>query len=301
MYNEEKNVLPLYEKIKNELDKYQRSYEIIFINDGSTDGTEEVLRKLKKVDSSLRCILFQGNFKKSAAYSAGLKYARGNIIVTMDGDLQDDPGEIGKFLDKIEEGYDYISGWKYKGKGNPYRAWPSKIFNYVVRKMTKLNLHDYNCPFKAFRRHVIEPDDIYGELYRFLPVLAKSKGYRITEVKVENYPRIHGKSKYGLERFLRGFFDMLTILFLTRYYQRPLHFFGTIGLILFMLGSSVILALYIQKFFYGVFIQNTPFLFGLALLGIILGLQFFTTGLLSELMINLQRKQENHYLIKEIL
>jgi glycosyltransferase involved in cell wall biosynthesis len=301
MFNEEKNVAPLYARVKEAADKLGRSYEIVFINDGSTDGTEQELKKLRGQDTKVKCILFRNNFRKAAAYSAGFRYAQGDVIVTMDGDLQDDPAEMKKFLDKIEEGYDYVSGWKYQGKGNPYRAWPSKIFNLVVKKVNKLDLHDFNCPFKAFKRSVIDPDEIYGELYRFLPVLAKQKGYKIGEVRVENLPRIHGRSKYGLERFLRGFFDFLTIFFLTRYYKRPLHFFGTIGLILLFLGSLSIFALYSIKFLFGILIQNTPFLFGLSLMSMVLGVQFFSIGLLSELIINLNKKPGDEYMIKEIL
>ena len=301
VYNEEKNVAPLYAKVKEEIDKLKKSYEIIFINDGSTDATELELTKLKKIDKNVKCIMFRGNFQKAAAYSAAFKYASGDIIITMDGDLQDDPSEMKKFLDKLDEGFDYVSGWKYKGKGNPYRAWPSKFFNFIVKRANGLTLHDFNCPFKAFRSGVIDPAEVYGELYRFLPVLAKKKGYKISEVKIENLPRIHGKSKYGLERFLRGFFDLLTILFLTNYHKRPLHLFGTAGLILLFAGSTSIVTMYALKFLFGMLISNTPFLFSLSVLSIILGLQFFTIGLMSELMINLHRRQEDHYDIKEIL
>ena len=301
VFNEDKNIEPLYKKIKNEADKFEKPYEIIFVNDGSSDGTEAELKKIKRTDSALKCISFRNNCQKAAAYSAGFRYAEGDIIITMDGDLQDDPAEMKKFLDKIEEGYDYVSGWKYKGKGNPYRAWPSKIFNKVVKKINKLPINDFNCPFKAFKKGVIDPSEVYGELYRFLPVLAKRRGYRIAEVKIENLPRIHGKSKFGLERFLRGFFDLFTILFLTRYYKRPLHFFGSIGMALFFLGSASIGTLYFLKFIFGMLIQNTPFLFGLSIMCIILGMQFFSLGLVSELIINLHRKAEDHYQIKEIL
>ncbi len=301
VFNEGQNIAPLYARIEQEAKKLGKKYEVIFINDGSTDNTESELKKLKNTSKNIKCIIFRRNFQKAAAYSAGIRYAEGNIIITMDGDLQDDPAEMKKFLDKIDDGYDYVSGWKYKGKGNPYRAWPSKAFNFVVRRANGLTLHDFNCPFKAFKNGVIDPDEVYGELYRFLPVLAKRRGYKIGEVRVENLPRIYGKSKFGLERFLRGFFDLLTILFLTNYYKRPLHFFGTLGLMLLMLGSTAILGLYAAKFLFGILIQNTPFLFGLSLMSIILGIQFFSIGLLSELLINLHKKAESHYEIRELL
>ena len=301
VYNEEGNVRPLYELVKEEAQKLGRSFEIIFVNDGSRDGTEAELRALNAEDPSLRCLMFQGNFQKAAAYSAGFRHARGRYIVTMDGDLQDDPREMRKFIEALDQGFDYVSGWKYRGKGNPYRAWPSRFFNFIVKRLTRLQIHDFNCPFKAFRQGVIDPSDVYGELYRFLPVLAMRKGYRVGEVKVENLPRIHGRSKYGLERFLRGFFDLLTILFLSRYHKRPLHFFGGIGLTLFLIGSLSIVALYAIKFLFGVPIQNTPFLFALSALSVILGMQFFSMGLIGELMINLSRKSEVAYVVREIL
>lgn len=301
MFNEEKNVAPLYARVKEAADKLGRSYEIVFINDGSTDGTEQELKKLRGQDTKVKCILFRNNFRKAAAYSAGFRYAQGDIIVTMDGDLQDDPAEMGKLIEQIDRGYDYVSGWKYRGKGNPYRAWPSKMFNLFVRKAAKLDLHDFNCPFKAFRREVIDPAEVYGELYRFLPVLVKRRGYRIGEVPVENLPRVHGKSKYGLERFLRGFFDFLTVYFLTRYFKRPLHFFGAIGLVLVVLGGISISTLYALKLFLGILIQNTPFLFGMSLMSMVLGVQFFSIGLLSELIININRKPGDEYVVKELL
>lgn len=301
MYNEENNVLPLYEKIKDAGDKFKKSYEILFINDGSTDGTEEELRKLKERDPAVRCILFRGNFKKAAAYSAGFQHAKGNIIVTMDGDLQDDPGEMGKFLEKLDEGYDYVSGWKYRGKGNPYRAWPSKIFNIMVKSANKLKIHDFNCPFKAFKKNVIDPNEVYGELYRFLPVMAERKGYRVTEVKIENLPRIHGESKYGIERFLRGFFDFLTVFFLARYTKRPLHFFGGMGILLMVVGIFTIVTLYALKFMFGMLIKNTPFLFGLSIMAVVLGVHLFSIGILGELMTYLLKRPADHYSIKEIL
>ena len=301
VFNEEKNIAPLYSKINKELENLGKSYEIIFVNDGSTDGTEKELRKIQEVDYKVKCIIFQGNFQKAAAYAAGFRQAQGKIIITLDGDLQDDPAEMGKFLERIEEGYDYVSGWKYKGKGNPYRAWPSKIFNIAVKKANGLEIHDFNCPFKAFRKEVIDPNEVYGELYRFLPIIAKRKGFRIGEVKIENLPRIYGKSKYGWERFLRGFFDFITMFFLTRFYKRPMHFFGSLGLLLFFLGITTIFILYAIKFLFSILIQNTPFLFGLSLMSVVLGMQFFSIGLMSELMINLHKKPGDHYVIKEIL
>ncbi|MFX0133188.1 MAG: glycosyltransferase family 2 protein [Candidatus Hodarchaeota archaeon] len=300
-YNEEKNVSPLYQKIRKSVNSLNRIYEIIFIDDGSTDRTFEVIEGIAKVDKKVKIIQFRRNFHKAAVYAAGLEYAKGDIIITMDGDLQDNPAEMDKFLEKLEEGYDYVSGWKYLGKGNPYRAWPSKFFNMVVRIMTKIDLHDFNCPFKGFRNGVVLSEEIYGELYRFLPVLVSAKGYKIAEVKIENLPRIHGKSKFGIERFWRGFFDLLTILFLKKYFKQPLHLFGIIGLATSFTGLFTISMLYFLKIIFGILIQNTPFLFGLSIMAVILGFQFISIGLVSELIINLNKKKNDHYCIKKVI
>jgi glycosyltransferase involved in cell wall biosynthesis len=219
----------------------------------------------------------------------------------MDGDLQDDPAEIPKFLKKLEAGYDYVSGWKYRGKGNPYRAWPSKFFNLVVRVLMGVRLHDFNCPFKAFRADVIRTIDIYGEQYRFIPVKLHGRGFRITEVKVKNLPRLHGKSKYGLERFLRGFFDMITIFFLEKYLKRPLHFFGTIGLLSSFLGGGIVFTLYMLKFLAGIYIHERPYLFLMGLLMMITGVQFISIGLLGELFTFYSKRDRDHYVVKEYL
>jgi len=304
VYNEERNVRLLYEKIvqlMQELPKYRDSYELLFINDGSWDNTQEELERIHEECPRVKALQFQGNFKKAAAYSAGFKYARGKWIITMDGDLQDDPGEIPKFLVKLEQGYDYVSGWKHLGKGNPYRAWPSKFFNFVVRTLMGVNLHDFNCPFKAFRADVIRTIDIYGEQYRFIPVKLHGRGFRITEVKVKNLPRVHGSSKYGMERFLRGFFDMITIFFLEKYLKRPLHFFGSIGLFSSLLGAGTVVTLYLMKFMAGIPIHERPYLFLMGLLMTILGIQFISIGLLGELFTFYAKQEQDHYVVKKFL
>jgi glycosyltransferase involved in cell wall biosynthesis len=298
VFNEENNVVLLTEKINAALEG-NYNYEIIFINDGSTDNTQIDLENLAHKYDRVGYVKFRRNYGKAAAYAAGLKHAKSDIIITMDGDLQDDPAEIPKFLDKLEQGADYVSGWKFEGKGNPYRAWPSKFFNSVVRRFTKIKLNDFNCPFKAFKKGVVESSEIYGELYRFLPVLANIKGYKIEEIPVKNYPRTHGKSKYGLERFLRGFFDLLTISFLSRYFYRPLHFIGGVGLLFLILGTLIITILYLLKFLFGFLIQNTPFLFTLGVLTILIGIQFISFGLVSELVIKMFSKQSGDIYYEE--
>jgi len=304
VYNEEKSVRPLFEKIAQVMENqkdYKDSYEVLFVNDGSRDKTQEELARLHERNPRVKVLEFQGNFKKALAYSAGFKYARGAWIITMDGDLQDDPEDIPLFLEKMEQGYDYVSGWKYEGKGNPYRAWPSRVFNFVVRSLMGVNLHDFNCPFKAFRADVIRTIDIYGDQYRFIPVKLHGKGFQIAEVKVKNLPRRHGSSKYGPERFLRGFFDMITIFFLEKYLKRPLHFFGPIGLLSSALGVGIVTILYLVKFLAGIPIHERPYLFLMGLLLTILGIQFVSIGLLGELFICHARRDQEPYVVRKFL
>lgn len=297
--NEGGNIEPLYRKIIKALEVLNRSYEIIFIDDGSTDSTYAEMKKIANVDKNVKIIKFQRNFKKAAAYSAGIQRASGKIVVTMDADLQDDPEDMGLLLDKIDEGYDYVSGWKHERKANLGRSWASRVFNFVTRSITHIQLHDFNCPFKAFRSGVVDPGEIYGELHRYIPVLVSKKGYKITEVKVRNYERIIGVSKYGAERFLRGFFDLLTIVLLTRYFSSPLYLFGSLGIVLGFIGASIIGTLYAMKFFWGIYIRNTPFLFILGAMGCILGVQLVTFGLLAELMVSFQIKNTKQFTIEK--
>ncbi|MBN1900564.1 glycosyltransferase family 2 protein [Candidatus Sumerlaeota bacterium] len=304
VYNEEKNIRPLWEKISGvmkTLSPYRDSFEAVFVNDGSVDNTQLELDALHEEFPCVKALQLLGNFKKAAAYSAGFKYARGKWIITMDGDLQDDPDDIPLFLEKLEEGYDYVSGWKYQGKGNPYRSLPSRFFNLIVRNLMGVKLHDVNCPFKAFRSDVIRTIDIYGEQYRFIPVKLYGMGFRITEVKVNNLPRFYGRSKYGMERFLRGFFDLITIFFLEKYLKRPLHFFGLIGLFFSLIGGATVILLYIVKFIAGIPIHERPYLFLMGLLMTILGIQFISIGLLGELFTYHAKRDQDHYVVKKFL
>jgi glycosyltransferase involved in cell wall biosynthesis len=304
VYNEEKNIRPLWDKIRTvmaALPGYKDSYEVIFVNDGSSDNTQVELESLHAEFFQVKALQFQRNFKKAAAYSAGFKYAKGKWIITMDGDLQDDPSDIPHFLEKLEDGYDYVSGWKSLGKGGPYRALPSRFFNLIVRNLMGVKLHDFNCPFKAFRAEVIRTIDIYGEQYRFIPIKLHGRGFKITEVKVNNLPRVYGSSKYGVERFLRGFFDLITIFFLEKYLKRPLHFFGTIGLLFSLVGGGTVFSLYIVKFIVRIPIHERPYLFLMGLLMTILGIQFISIGLLGELFTYHAKKDQDQFMVKKFL
>ena len=229
VYNEEESLKLLYEKIiENIPEQYER--EIIFVNDGSTDKSVEVIKKLIMQDTQVHLISFRKNFGKAMALETAFRNAKGDIIITMDADLQDDPIEIPNFLAKIEEGYDLVSGWKKHRQDPLEKRLPSKLFNKVTAKLSGVELHDFNCGFKAYRREVTESIDVYGELHRYIPVLAHRKGFRITEIVVHHNKRQYGKSKYGFERYLRGLFDSLTVAFLGKYYDRPMHLFGKGGL-----------------------------------------------------------------------
>jgi glycosyltransferase involved in cell wall biosynthesis len=297
-FNEAGNVTPLYEEITRALAAVRRSVEIIFVDDGSTDSTYAELQRLHAQDPRVKVIRFQGNFGKAAAYSAGFEHAMGKYVLTMDADLQDDPAEAPKFLEKLDEGYDFVSGWKFRGKGPAHKRIPSLVFNAIVRRLTGLRLHDLDCPFRGFRREVLTRLKLYGELYRYIPILVARTGFRMTEVPVENRPRRAGQSKFGAERFVRGGLDLFTILFLTRYLGRPLHLFGGLGLLAGGLGFAIVAGLYVVKFTLGIPILNMPFFFAMGVLAMILGAQLFSLGLVCQLMIELSKRPGDNYHIQ---
>jgi len=258
-----------------------RHYEILFIDDGSRDKSSEILQKIIENDPMAGVITFHKNRGKSAALAAGFKRSRGDIIVTIDADLQDDPKEIPNLIRKIEEGCDLVSGWKMDRKDPFTKTIPSKLFNWITAKMSGIPLHDFNCGLKAYRREVIENIQVYGQLHRFLPVLANMEGFSIGEIKVKHHPRKFGKTKFGATRFLYGFLDFLTILYTTRYTKRPLHLFGLLGIMSLFAGTLINIYLSIG-WFMGTPIGNRP-LFFLGILLTILGGQFFSIGLLGEM------------------
>jgi glycosyltransferase involved in cell wall biosynthesis len=287
--NEAGSVRELSERIGRTLGSSGLDYEIVFVDDGSTDNTLPILRELNGKDPRVKVIHFNRNFGKAMAYSMGFREAQGEIVVTMDGDLQDAPEEIPAFLEKLEEGYDLVTGWKHRGKGPVSRAIPSRFFNLVTSRVTRLKLHDFNCPFKAYRREVAKTLNIHGELHRFIPVLAHWEGFRVAEIKVENYPRTSGKTKYGSGRFVKGFLDLLTVIFITRYIKRPLHLFGFVGLMFLVTGFAVDLVLTAIGLAQGRIGHQALLTLGLVL--IIIGVQFIFTGLLGEMVYSVQRRE----------
>jgi dolichol-phosphate mannosyltransferase len=281
VHNEERTVALLYEELGSALDPLGHSWEAVFVDDGSVDASFGALTRLHSANDNVRVVRLRRNFGKAAALAAGFAHAQGEIVVTIDADLQDDPSEIPRLLAKLDEGFDLVTGWKAHRKDPLSRRVPSKIFNWVTGRVSGLRLHDLNCGLKAYRAEVVRGLRLYGELHRFIPVLAHYRGYRIAEVPVNHRPREHGRSRYGVERYLRGFLDLLTVSFIGRYRYRPLHLFGGLGLLLGVFGLGVLIYLTVLKLD-GHAIGQRPLLI-LGVLLVVVGLQFFSLGLISEL------------------
>ena len=296
VYNEKDSLVELYEEIISSIGS--KKYEIIFIDDGSTDGSVEILRNLTMKDNNLVLIQFYRNYGKSAALSEGFKRADGDCIVTMDADLQDNPAELDNLLLKLNEGYDVVSGWKKDRKDPLSKRIPSKFFNLVTRMFTGVKIHDFNCGLKIYRKSVIKTLDIYGGRHRYIPALAGQKKFKVSEIIVNHRPRKHGETKYGGRRFFHGFFDLISVLFLSKYIQSPLYFFGQLGLFAFTAGSITEGYVLYLKYF-----EGEPFAkhFALLILGVLLiviGIQFFSIGLIGEMIANSNQDKEAR--IKEI-
>jgi len=281
VHDEERSVALLYDELSTALDGDGRSWEAVFVDDGSSDGTFGTLTRLHDAFDNVRVVRLRRNFGKATALDAGFGEAAGEIVVTIDGDLQDDPAEIPRLLAKLDEGYDLVSGWKTKRRDPMTRRIPSKIFNTVAGKVSGVRLHDMNCGLKAYRAEVVDGMQLYGELHRYIPVLAHYRGYRVTELPVNHRPREHGRSNYGVERYVRGFLDLLTVTFMGRYRHRPLHLFGGLGLLFSLVGSVILLYLTLVKIL-GHAIGQRPLLL-LGVLLVVVGIQLLSLGLISEL------------------
>ena len=296
LFNEEQSLMPLSLSIRDALDRTKAIYEVIFVDDGSTDNSLKILRDIHRKNRRFKFISFRRNYGKSAALSVGFQHAVGRIIVTMDADLQDDPNEIQRLIDKLEAGYDLVNGWKRKRHDPISKTIPSKLFNFITSLMTGIKLRDFNSGLKAYKREVVQDIKVYGEMHRFLPVLAQWAGYRVAEIPVIHHPRKYGKTKFGLSRFWHGFLDLVTILFTTRYSKRPLHFFGVIGIVTFLVGFIIDLELTVEWLMGKTAISNRP-LFTVGILLIIVGVQFVSIGLLGEMITRNNATEE--YVIKE--
>ena len=303
IHNEEPAILPLYDRLTQVLDKMRKPYEMIFIDDASTDRSFELLSNLCETDSRLKVIRLRRNFGQTAALSAGFDEAQGNVIISLDGDLQHDPEDIPALLAKIEEGYDIASGWRKNRLDNAItRKIPSRIANWLMSKASGMQLRDFGTTFKAYRAEILKDVNLYGELHRFIPALASFYGARVAEVPIRNSPRVSGGSHYGLSRTFRVLFDILTIRFLLKYFTRPMHFFGTLGLGGTGLGSLVLLYLLVQKIRgMDIIAEHGPLMFagGLFLLA---GLMMFTSGLLGEVLIRVYFESQGRriYAVREI-
>ena len=292
VFNELESLPSLVEELKINLNNF-KEWEVIFVDDGSSDKSNNWLFKLSNENDNFKLIQFFRNYGKSAALSEGFKNAKGDYIITMDADLQDDPAEIPNLINKLEEGWDLVSGWK-KNRLDPLnKTLPSKLFNFVTRIVTGIKIHDFNCGLKGYRQSVIKSINIYGGRHRYIPALAGQRKFSVTEIIVNHRERKFGKTKYGGSRIFHGFFDLITILFLNKYTQQPLHLFGFIGLGFLIIGLlAETLALY-YKYFLGHFFKDHIALLMFGIMFIVIGIQFFSIGLLGELMTRYTQGQEN--------
>jgi glycosyltransferase involved in cell wall biosynthesis len=297
VFDEEGSLRELHRRITEVMASFGRSYQIVFVDDGSRDGSLAILEQLFREDAAVKVLSFRRRYGKSAALGMGFDEADGRIIVTMDADLQDDPREIPNLIRELERGYDLVSGWKKHRKDPISKTIPSKIFNSVTAWVTGLKLHDINCGLKAYRRAVTDEIKVYGELHRFLPVFAYKESFRVGEIPVAHHPREFGKTKYGVRRFLHGFLDLLTVIMVTGYTRSPLHFFGTIGAVLSSAGLLINCFLLYLKARYDNIQGRTPLLM-LGVLLMILGFQLVSTGLLAELITRAGHKGRKEYSLK---
>ncbi len=305
VYNEVDSLETLYDQVVLVAKDDRFDLEIVFVDDGSRDGSWDVVQRLAAADPRVHGIRFRRNFGKAAALNAGFAEAQGEIVVTLDSDLQDDPAEIPRFVDQIEQGVDVVSGWK-KIRHDPWhKVFPSRVFNYMVSKLTGVHLHDHNCGLKCYRREVLGELRLYGELHRFIPVLAHARGFRVGELVIQHRPRQHGQSKYGVGRFIKGFLDLLTVKFLTGFGQRPLHFFGTLGLVLFMIGGLGLSGLAVDWTANWLWPSSTHIplhqrpavLYSVA--AMLLGGQLLSVGIVAELITAYQGRDRDTYSVTE--
>jgi glycosyltransferase involved in cell wall biosynthesis len=293
LFNEAESLAELSAALRQVLEELKLKYELIFVDDGSTDNSFRILQEMHELHRQIKVIRFRRNFGKSAALSAGFQAAEGEVVVTMDADLQDDPEEIPHLLEKVREGHDLVSGWKKKRFDPLSKTIPSRVFNSVTSLLTGIKLHDFNCGLKAYRKELAKELSIYGELHRFIPVLAHWAGFRVGEIVVQHHPRKYGKTKFGPGRFWKGLLDLLTVLFTTRYIRQPLHLFGVWGLISFLLGLVIDVYLSIEWLLGKTAISNRP-LFLLGIVFIIVGIQFVSIGLLGEMITKTQHTSRGY-------
>jgi glycosyltransferase involved in cell wall biosynthesis len=285
VFNEVENLVPLIDELEGVLTSQKRTYEIVVVDDGSTDGTTPLLRKLATERRSLKAIFFRRNFGQTAAFDAGFRNASGEIVATIDGDLQNDPHDIPAMVEKLDEGYDLVAGWRRNRQdGFVLRKFPSRIANWLIRKVTGTRIHDLGCSLRVYRREITEELHLYGEMHRFISVLADNMGARIAEMPVNHRPRRAGSSKYGLRRTIKVVLDLLTVVFLRRYQTKPIYIFGGLGFAMMALGFAVSCFVLWEKLRDGVWVHRNP-LFILAVMAVLVGVQLLATGIIAELII----------------
>jgi glycosyltransferase involved in cell wall biosynthesis len=304
LYNEEENVMELYQKLKAVLEKLEGGHEMIFVDDGSVDRTFSLLREIQAHDSNVVAVSLRRNFGQTAGFAAGFDHAKGDVIITMEGDLQNDPSDIPSLLDLMRDNdIDIVSGWR-KNRQDPFmsRRLPSVIANRIISRVTGVSLHDYGCSLKAYRRDVIRNLNLYGEMHRFIPAVANWYGVKIAEIETTHHPRLRGKSKYGISRTIRVLLDLITVKFLLSFSTKPLQFFGPVGLFSGATGFFISLYLSLEKFMLGHAIGGRPLLLLGALL-IIVGIQFIGMGLLGELLVRVYHETQKKpiYVVKSVL
>ncbi len=299
LLNEEESLSELSEELEKVFEYLKCNYEVIFIDDGSTDNSFARIKEINRKNQKFHCIKLRRNYGKSAALAKGFRSAKGNIIITMDADLQDDPSEIPELIKVLNSGYDLVSGWK-KVRYDPFiKKHTSKLFNFVTSKLSGISLHDFNCGLKAYKKDVVKSLRIYGEMHRYIPALAYLSGFKVTEKPVKHHARKYGVTKFGASRFINGFLDLLTVVFTNKYMKRPLHFFGSIGIITSMLGFLISVYLIILKLAENKPLSDRPlFLIGIFL--IIVGVQFLSLGLIAE-MITKSNVKDDDVLVETIL
>ena len=305
VFNESASLEPLYGELSRVAAEHDYQLDLVFVDDGSTDDSWSKIERLTTRDARVRGIRFRRNFGKAAALSAGFKAARGELVLTLDADLQDDPCEIPRFLEAMDRDLDVVSGWKRVRHDPWHKVWPSRVFNAMVGYLTGVRLHDHNCGFKCYRREIFDEVRLYGEMHRFVPVLAAARGWRVGEIEVQHRPRKYGKSKYGVARFVKGFLDLLTVYFLTGYGQRPQHLLGTIGIVSFLVGlagmSYLALNWLLARLFPGWELtplhQRPAVIYSLAAL--LLGAQLISMGFLAELFTAYSARDQEPYSIKQ--
>jgi glycosyltransferase involved in cell wall biosynthesis len=295
VFNESESLTELHRRLTAALKSVTLDYEIIFVDDGSNDDSLRILKELQMTDNHVRVLSFKRNFGKSAALSVGFRESTGRTVVTLDSDLQDDPAEIPSLVEKLDQGYDLVSGWKKNRKDPVSKTLPSRIFNFVVGSMTRIKIHDFNCGLKVYRGDAARGLDLYGELHRFIPVLVHWDGGKVGEKVVLHHPRKYGRSKFGVARFINGFLDLLSVMFLTTHESNPLHLFGRLGLFFLIVGAGI------NVYFAGIWVAGQPLrvrpLLLFAVVLVILGIQFISMGLLGEMITRAGKRRE--YTLRE--